>query len=280
MKQILIFGTTIFAEDVHEIILQDSPEMSESLCGFVVDDAYYDTETLCNKPVYKYSQLEQHFTTDNLEILISVGYNNMNKVREAIFDRLTRDGRQIANYISPKATVRTNNIGVGNIILDNVNIGVKCEIGNGNIFGPGACLGHHSAVGNFNFFSCTFISGNTRIGDRCFFGTNSCTKDNIAIADETFIGAGCYLNTDTKAREVYSSPRTIKLTQDSSVIARFLTNSHSFTPNYAKNKWGGVAKSHKLYFCSIKVLCLRLFLLTKILECLFVFVTSQGGATT
>ena len=129
----------------------------------------------------------------------------MNEHRKNIFSRLQGDGWKIASYIDPQANVRTSDLGIGNIILDGANIGVKSKIGDGNIFYPNSLLAHHSTIGSFNFFAInSSVAGNVKIGDCCFFGNNSCTRDNIIIADYTLLGAGAYINHDiTDVGQVY-----------------------------------------------------------------------------
>ena len=218
MKKILIFGTSDFAEVVFETISQDNPEIE--ILGFVLDDAFCNEENFCDKPVYKYSSLKNKFSPAEIGILVCIGYGKMNKNREEIFHRLQKDGWKIADYISKKAVVRTENLGVGNIILDDADIGIKCKIGDGNIFYPGALFAHHSDAGNFNFFAIrSSVAGKVKVGNCCFFGNNCCTKDNINIADETLIGAGCYVSTDTEFGGVYVPNKMIKLDKSSLEIS-------------------------------------------------------------
>lgn len=195
-KKFLIFGDSVLAEVLYETIQQDDSDRY-SIVGFVVEDVFFSNANFCGKRVYKYSELKNYFNQSDVEILLAVGYKNMNRFRQKLYLRLKQDGWKIGNYINRHAVVRAQNIGVGNIILDCVNIGIKAVIGNGNIFYPNSLLAHHSTVGDFNFFAISSsIAGYVTIGNNCFFGNNSATKDHICIATKTFIGAGCYLGCD------------------------------------------------------------------------------------
>lgn len=104
-KNLLIFGTTVFSEVLSETIAQDSSEIN--LQGFVLNDEYYTDEFFGGRKVYKYSELENYFSPYDTEVLVSIGYQNMNRGREKIFTMLQNDGWKIASYISPKAILLT-----------------------------------------------------------------------------------------------------------------------------------------------------------------------------
>lgn len=195
MDRLLIFGCNDFAELMCENIRRGWSAQEYEVNGFVIDDVYYTNSTYCGNTVYRYSKIDRFFAREEISILVCIGYRHMNLGRKKIFARLAQDGWRIASYYDKTAIVRTNDFGIGNIVCDGVNIGVKSRIGDGNIFYPNALLAHHSVVGDFNFFAVSSsVAGRVKIGNQCFFGNNSSTKDNISIADETLVGAGGYLN--------------------------------------------------------------------------------------
>ena len=209
----LIFGCNDFAEMIYESIRRGCSTHEYEVEGFVIDDAYYEAPLYCGKPVYRYSELDSQFVREDIRILICVGYSNMNANRKEIFGRLTRDGWNIASYFDKMAIIRTDNLGIGNIVCDGANIGIKSKIGNGNIFYPGALFAHHSTAGDFNFFAISSsVAGHVSVGNQCFFGNNSSTRDKITIADKNLIGAGCYLNHNVQVSgRVYVSNRCVEL---------------------------------------------------------------------
>lgn len=220
MSDVIIFGLRDFAELLYESIKINALKVSQNPVGFVVDDEYYEQERFCDEHVYRYSELKKTFSCNEVEILIAIGYRNMNQHREKIFRRLLQDGWEIASYIDPDSIVRTKSFGRGNIVFDAVNIGIGCQVGDGNVFYPGAFLAHHCTIGNFNFFAPRVsIAGRVQIGDACFFGNNSCTKDHIQIANQTLVGAGCYIDSSiASSGGVYVSSRCIKMSRNSKDI--------------------------------------------------------------
>ena len=67
----------------------------------------------------------------------------------------------------------------------------------GNHFGHGSVIGSHTYVS-----SHVVISGNSQIGQRCFFGVNAAIKDFSKIGDDCFIGMGTNITKDMKDRSV------------------------------------------------------------------------------
>lgn len=210
-SKLLIFGTGDLAEVLYSSMEYNG--VNDQVAGFVVDDEFFCKSSLRGKPVYKYSCCKEHFSSQEVEWLIAVGYNNLNQHRERIFYRLKDDGWRIGSYVDKESIVRTSDIGEGTLILEGVRIGAEAKIGKGNIFYPGSLLAHHSVVGDFNFFAIrTSVAGLVTIGNNCFFGNNSCTRDKIKIADKTLIGAGCYIADDVEEENrVYIPARTVRL---------------------------------------------------------------------
>ena len=213
MQKIILFGTGPFAKQVWNVIKDDT---RYKLCGFCVEEMYFHDDLFCGLPVYSFEKLKNFYDEKEISILVCVGYKKMNRLRKDILHKCIGGGYNIISYISPKAFVNTRDIGVGNIILDNVYIGYDCKIGDGNIFYPFSILAHDDVVGNYNFFSISAsCAGNVQIGDFCFLGNNSTTKDGIKIADGSLVGAGSYIAIDTESWSVYAPVRTIKLEKSS-----------------------------------------------------------------
>jgi UDP-3-O-[3-hydroxymyristoyl] glucosamine N-acyltransferase len=68
----------------------------------------------------------------------------------------------------------------------------------------GSSIAHHSIVGANCFISSQVaVSGFCTIGESCFLGVNSCTKDHVNIAKDTFVGAGAVVIQDTEPGKIY-----------------------------------------------------------------------------
>ena len=80
----------------------------------------------------------------------------------------------------------------GNCILTtNITIGRQCQL---NL---STTIGHDCVIGDyFTTAPGVHISGNCKIGNRVYFGTNSCVIEGISICDDVIIGAGAVVNRD------------------------------------------------------------------------------------
>lgn len=195
MKKTLIFGINRFAELLSEYMEEDGIPVA----GFLVDKKYKpDQEMFCGKPIYITEHMEQEVPADNYNVILALGYHKMNTIRQMKYLELKEKGYEIIGYRHPTALIQADQIGEGNIFLENVTIGKHVRIGKGNVFYPCAHVAHHTQVEDFNFFaiSCS-VAGSVRINSNCFFGNNCTLKNGIIVHDYTLVGAGCYLQGNT-----------------------------------------------------------------------------------
>lgn len=168
-------------------------------------------------PVVPFEKIESVYPPDTYDMMFAIGYKRMNTVRKSRMEAAIAKGYRIASYIHPSALIQTNDIGIGNLIFENVTIGDKVHIGDGNIFYPVAHIAHDTSIGNYNFFTVSsVVAGNVEIGNCCVFGANSTIKNGICIADSTLVGAGAYISANTEEGSVYVPQRSFKLEGKSS----------------------------------------------------------------
>lgn len=206
----IIYGTTDFAEKLYYLLKVSGVEVD----AFTVDRKYMTVETIEGIRVIPYEELKKK--ASGTEIYLAIGYRNMNRNRENLYNEVKKDGFSVASYIHPTAVVSTDCLGEGNLIFEHVVIGPYAKLGNCNICYPKSFIAHHTEVGNFNFFAISSsVAGNVTVKDRCFLGNNSYTKDGIVIADETLAGAGAYVSSDTRTGDCVVPARSIVLEKKS-----------------------------------------------------------------
>lgn len=209
MKNVIIFGTTQFAEILYFFLKQEN---KYNVCGFTVDKKYIKKETFCDLPVFPFENIEDKFNPKDFGIFICMGYTNMNTVRAEKFTKAKQKGYAIESYTHPTAVVLSKDFGEGNIIMENVTVGAFCKFGDGNVLWANAHIAHHTCIKDYNFFTISVaVAGNIRIGSYNFFGNNCTIKNGINIEDYSLIGAGCYLSEDTKKYGVYVPPKSYQL---------------------------------------------------------------------
>ncbi|GHU78614.1 hypothetical protein FACS1894188_13580 [Clostridia bacterium] len=154
-------------------------------------------------PVVPFDCVENEYSPVDFEIYIATGYNGMNKLRRDKFYEAKEKGYKLPNWIHPSASMYSESIGEGNLIFENVQLGIDCAIGNGNIFLPSALISHHTRVEDFNYFAPrAALAGDCKVGNNCFFGINCTVINGLTISDYTLIGAGVCLSMCTSAGDV------------------------------------------------------------------------------
>ncbi len=219
MEQVYIFGITGFAQHLRLYVEEDK---TLEFKGYIVDDEYLPEDPMINgtDPVMSWTAFTHEVSPSEASLISSVGYSDMNKNREKLYNRIKDAGYRMANLIHPTACVSPHCIlGEGNIILEYAVIQPYAKIGNSNILQPQSLVGHHSTIGDFNFLSGTVsILGRVDVGDRCFFGPKSTVRNRLKIGTGTLIGMYGFANRDTKPGSVIMSARSVLLDKDSSEI--------------------------------------------------------------
>ena len=200
MRNLIIFGDSPFAERLAKYIIFEGVD---NLLAFTQEDGFCSHKCIMDLPVIPLSQLKDRYD-DEVEILLAIGYTQMNDLRERIYITLKNKGFRIGSWISVNAIAYSNLIGEGCIILPNTLIGPGCEIGRCNFFASSVCLSHDNIVGDFNFFSTgVVVGGMTKIKNHCFFGLNSTIKSDIVMNDYTLLGSACNILKDSIPRRGY-----------------------------------------------------------------------------
>lgn len=220
MGKVIIFGLKEFAVMMCEFIVRDG---KDEVAGFCVDEAYLPQKRnirVRNKKysVVAYEKLEEYYKPEEYGICLCIGYTKMNQIREKKYKDSLERGYVPYSYIHPSAVVLTENVGGGNLIMENVTIGHNVEIGNGNIFWPCSHVAHDTIVGNFNFFTISsVVAGGVSVSDNCVFGANSTVKNGVKIGKNTLVGAAAYIRKDTEENSVYVPPGSYRLEGKSSL---------------------------------------------------------------
>lgn len=111
------------------------------------------------------------------------------------------------NLIHPSVNQKYVEFGYGNIIYENVCIGVDASIGSFNIVYQGTLIGHQAKIGSHCLFAASTIGARATIGDRVLFGNRSMVIPSKSICDDSFIGAGSVVVRSIKRpKAVFGNP--------------------------------------------------------------------------
>jgi sugar O-acyltransferase (sialic acid O-acetyltransferase NeuD family) len=141
--------------------------------------------------IYKYS------------VLIAIGDQN---IRKKIVDELPKD-TEYYTYIDKRAYILdkpTIYIGKGSIITAGSILTTNIRIGEFNHINLNTTIGHDVIIGNYiTTTPGVHISGETNIGNNCYFGCNSTVRNKINICDNVTIGMNSLVNKDIKEPGIY-----------------------------------------------------------------------------
>ena len=218
MKRYIIFGDTAFAERIYKYICHEG--LCKVLC-FTNEKRFLTRETVAGLDVVPFEELSERYDKKTFEILVCIGYADMNRLREKICSMCKDAGYNLGTWISSTATLYSHNIGEGCIIMPNVYVGPNCNIGIGNIIAACTCISHDNNIGNYNFISSNVVfGGHSIVCNNSFIGLACVIRDGISVNDYSLIGSATNLLSSTDSEGVYVGNPARKLKNKSSLSTK------------------------------------------------------------
>jgi sugar O-acyltransferase (sialic acid O-acetyltransferase NeuD family) len=159
---------------------------------FFVDGKYLTEET---KPISEF---------DPTKYLIMVAVAD-SKDRFDMVQRLPKE-TQFFTFIHPTALILSDNVqvGVGSFIGANSILTTNIKLGKHAILNRGNQIGHDSEIGDyFSAMPGAIVSGNVKIHDCVYMGTNSSIKEKLSIHSLSTIGMNSCVVKHIKEPGVY-----------------------------------------------------------------------------
>jgi acetyltransferase-like isoleucine patch superfamily enzyme len=150
---------------------------------FFVHDKFIDRLKNKNLNVFHLSS----FDPSEFEVIVAIG----NPVdRKSVVDSLP-SGSRFFTYIHPTVQILSKDvqIGAGSIVCANCILTTNIVIGSHSHLNLSTTVGHDTIIGDY-FTSApgVHVSGNNKINNFVYMGTNSCTKQQITITSDVTIG--------------------------------------------------------------------------------------------
>lgn len=206
-KSLVIFGVGDYAQLAHFYFSRDS---EYEVSAFTVDATYVRESTFCGRPVVPFDELVRHYSPEQTEIFVALGYSRLNLVRKEKYLAAKSLGYRLASYVSSRANVfNDGRVGENSFVFEDNTIQPFVVIGNNVTLWSGNHIGHHSTIGDHCFVaSHAVVSGHVEIGEQCFIGVNATLRDHIKVGERCVIGAGALLLADADADGVYMGQAT------------------------------------------------------------------------
>lgn len=189
MRKTFIFGNSQFAKMIKIYLDEDKINFG----GFVVDKEYINGSNQIDLDTFLKNE-----SLDDSEMIIAIGYDNMNDGRKNVYLKLKALGIKIKTFVHKSAVVSSaSKIGEGSILLENVVVQPFVEIGSCNILWSNCSICHDTTIGDFNFFAASStILGKVLIGNNCFIGAGATIKNRVSLCDYSLIGAAAFCDKD------------------------------------------------------------------------------------
>lgn len=202
-KKLVIIGTGEIANNAYEYFTCDS---EYEVAAFSVNKNYFNYNKFLDLPVVCLEEIEKHYSPDKYYAFVALGNGKLNHQRTILYNYIKLKGYKFASYISSHAFVWDNvQIGDNCFILQNNVLEPFVKIGDNVTLWSGNNIGHRSIIHDNCFISSQIvISGMCEIGEFSFMGVNSCTAENVKIAENNFIAMGACVNKNTKPNSMYT----------------------------------------------------------------------------
>jgi sugar O-acyltransferase (sialic acid O-acetyltransferase NeuD family) len=185
----LIIGAKGFATEVLDVFHQK--KMLNNLAFY--DDITMEIGNLLYNtyPILKTeNSVIAYFEKHGYDFVIGIG-NPILRNKMAL--KFTRIGGVLKSAISPKATIGSHEVSIGDgvVILSGVNISNNVSIGKGGLIYFNSNITHDAKIGDFVEISPSVnILGRVSVGSFTQLGSNSTILPNIQIGKNVIIGAG------------------------------------------------------------------------------------------
>jgi sugar O-acyltransferase (sialic acid O-acetyltransferase NeuD family) len=216
-KKIIIIGTSSNSRLAKYYFENDS---EYEVLGFAVNRQFITEPFFEGLPVTALEDITEKYPVKDIEAFVAVGYNQMNKTREKLYNECKKLGYKMANYISSRCSFLTQfPPGDNCFILEDNTIQPFVKIGNNVVLWSGNHVGHDVTIGDHCYLtSHAVISGFVNIKRNSFIGVNATIRDGITIAEESLIGGGAVIMKDTVEKGVYLAPRSTLFSKKSDEI--------------------------------------------------------------
>ncbi len=201
-KKIILAGDSITAEILSAYLVQDE---RYKVVGFTVDDEFIAQGGIGGHLTVGLSEVVNTFVPDTHCVIMAVGYNDLNRTREALFNRLKSMGYSIETFIHPDALVYTDQpMGEGCVVLPGAVIEPHVRIGVNTMLWSNVTVAHHSSVGDHCWLGAgTVISGQAKVLHNTFIGVNCTVVNDVTVGEFNIVGAGALISRDTKPYSVH-----------------------------------------------------------------------------
>ena len=201
MTRVVLFGTGRGAAIAHRFLAADS---SHEVVGFTVDDEHLAADTHRGLPLVGFGEVENRFPPDDFEMLILLGYQQMNRLRQRKFEEAKAKGYRLASYVSssifqPEPIQHGENC----FIHDNQSISLDVRIGDNVVMWSSNHIGDLSVIEDHAWVaSHVTVAAEVTIGPRAVLGIGATVTNGVHVGEEALVGADVLVTDDVAPKSV------------------------------------------------------------------------------
>lgn len=197
MMKTLILGAGGHAQVVADILrLMSRVKNRVEIVGYLDDDLRRHGRQLLGATVLGPVRILRDIPHD--AVIAAVGDN---RIRAAIFERLSRVGERFAVARHPHAIVASDvTVGDGSMICAGAIVNPGSVIGQNVILNTACSVDHHATIGNHvHIAPGVRLGGDVTVGDRALIGIGAVVLPRIQIGADSTVGAGAVVTAHVPA---------------------------------------------------------------------------------
>jgi sugar O-acyltransferase (sialic acid O-acetyltransferase NeuD family) len=220
MKPVVIFGAGKIAQVLYHHILRDR---TVDVAGFTCETPYVPANgEFDGRPLVDFASVTERFPPAQYDMLVGIGYHDLNRVRRRIYGEAINLGYDLASYVSSKAGVG-DWLRAGNncIILDNASVEPGVELGNNVVLWSNVLVGHHTRIADHCWLAGHAVfGGSATLGEGSFVGLGAIVAQDVEIGPDSFLGAGAVVTKCAGPKSVFVAASTELFRLDSDRFMR------------------------------------------------------------
>lgn len=204
MKKVVLAGNGLTAEILFEYLYLDD---RYAVVGVVADDEFVLCDDFLGVPCIKFSELSKYYGSEDIVIVMAMGYGELNRSRQSMFERLKSHNYAIETYIHNDAKVYTRyDIGDGSVVLPGAVVEPFCRVGSNTLIWCNTTIAHHASIDSHCWLaSGSVISGGAIVRDNTFIGVNATIVNGVEVSKLNIVGANALISKCTQPNTVHLS---------------------------------------------------------------------------
>lgn len=224
MAKIIIFGTGKGADIATRYFRHDT---GHEIVAYTTHAKYITGDQFNGLPVVPFEEVEQKYPPVEYLMFAPLGYDQMNKLRQQVYEEGKQKGYSFATYVhSSVKTIEPLVVGENCFILENQTINLDVKIGNNVTMWSSNQVGDRSVIEDHVWISSEVcISGDVHVKSNSVLAVNCTISNNVVIERENFIGACALIIKSTQPQDVYLVSGTPKAPLNSERFSKMLKKS-------------------------------------------------------